>query len=403
MHANSAQACAADPAKRNHRPELPDALKRPLAIVGVYPPPFGGVGVGLMRLLPFLDEAGIDYVLYNTGPSRTEHPRILDVGWSKRWMLSLLLRSRHQVIHFGTSRWQARVLAAMINRLRKAQVVLYAHGYSLPDSFFKGGGLQRWLVRWTLRRTARVFATNPDLKVRIGEIGFDPARIDVVPAFIPPHDAPDARKIPEDVQRFCADKSPILSANGAFVTFNGADVYGLRAMADLVERLLPQHPRIALVVFMRRGAHREMEEFRDLIDRLQTPPLREHMLLYDSSGDFVPMLGITDVFLRATSTDGDANSIREALQFGVPVVASDVVPRAEGVRLYRGGSLEALAAALEAVLENLPGERSAAAAAPKYSAADLIIPIYRELLGGQDRRVQPTGGRGRPTTAEKLR
>ena len=355
-------------------------VNAPLALVGIYPPPYGGVAVSLMRLLPYLDAAGIDYVVYNTGRSRTDHPRICDVGWSWRWMVRMLLFSRHRAIQFSTSRWQARVFAALINLLRGTRVVIYARGYSLPDSFFRARGLQRRLVRWTLRHTDRVFATNADLKERIAAMGYARERIDTVPPFIPPPDPPRAADIPDEVRRFCADKGPVLVANGAFVLVNGADVYGLRAMADLVERLLPQFPRLAVVVYMRRGAHSAQGEFQDLADRLQSPPLRDHLRLHDSSGDFLPVLAIADVFLRPTTTDGDANSIREALQFGVPVVASDVVPRPEGCRLYSGGTASALAEATADVLSNLERYR-AQATATRSNAADQLIPIYRNLIG----------------------
>jgi len=44
-----------------------------------------------------------------------------------------------------------------------------------------------------------------------------------------------------------------------------------------------------------------------------------------------PAFPFTAVYLRPTLTDGDAVSIREALDAGVPVVASNVVRRPRGV------------------------------------------------------------------------
>jgi hypothetical protein len=49
----------------------------------------------------------------------------------------------------------------------------------------------------------------------------------------------------------------------------------------------------------------------------------------------VAILETSDLFLRATNTDGDATSLREALALDVPVAASDASPRPEGVVLFR--------------------------------------------------------------------
>jgi glycosyltransferase involved in cell wall biosynthesis len=48
---------------------------------------------------------------------------------------------------------------------------------------------------------------------------------------------------------------------------------------------------------------------------------------------------LSDIFLRPTRSDGDANSIREALYLGVPVIASDCVERPDQVLTFRTGDI----------------------------------------------------------------
>ena len=55
------------------------------------------------------------------------------------------------------------------------------------------------------------------------------------------------------------------------------------------------------------------------------------------------MLKHCDLFVRPTSTDGDAVSIREALWLGVPTVASDAVARPAGVATFRSRDADDLA------------------------------------------------------------
>ena len=57
-----------------------------------------------------------------------------------------------------------------------------------------------------------------------------------------------------------------------------------------------------------------------------------------------------DLMLRTTWYDGDAISVREALHFGVPVIASDNGMRPKGTHLIPARDLEALVAVAEKIL-----------------------------------------------------
>ncbi|MCK4793712.1 MAG: glycosyltransferase [Desulfobacteraceae bacterium] len=352
----------------------------PLAIVGIYPPPYGGVGVHLKRMVEYLDKCGVDFVFYNTGPTVVEHPRVVNVGWSVWWLVKMLFCCSHKVIHFHTSRWWVRVLAACIHITRGTKIIFTAHGRSLPNSVLSSDLLKRILCRWALRQTEKVIATNIYIKESLIENGFPEDKIAVLPAFVPPPKTSNDQ-IPSDVAQFCNGHRPILMATGGFVLIGGQDVYGLRAMVDLVEGLYQQFPKIGLVVFLRKGAETHAAYFEELLEKIKKPPLSEHILFYTSKGEFYPALKICDVFLRPTTTDGDANSIREALYFGVPVIASDVIPRPEGCKLYQLGHSDEFLRLVCEVLENLEQEKQKLKSAEDYSAADKLIKIYKQLIG----------------------
>ena len=61
-----------------------------------------------------------------------------------------------------------------------------------------------------------------------------------------------------------------------------------------------------------------------------------------------------DVVVRSTFTDGDAITVREALDLGIPVVASDTDFRPAGVTLFKKGDSGDLRAKLEQVLGSTP-------------------------------------------------
>ena len=58
--------------------------------------------------------------------------------------------------------------------------------------------------------------------------------------------------------------------------------------------------------------------------------------------------------LRTTWYDGDALSVREALHFGLPVIATDNGMRPAGVRLIPPRDLKELLAAIDDALGSLP-------------------------------------------------
>jgi len=60
---------------------------------------------------------------------------------------------------------------------------------------------------------------------------------------------------------------------------------------------------------------------------------------------------VSDVMVRATNVfEGDSRAVREALAVGLPVVASDIGLRPEGVILYKAGDVVELLTALRKVI-----------------------------------------------------
>ena len=90
------------------------------------------------------------------------------------------------------------------------------------------------------------------------------------------------------------------------------------------------------------------------------------------------------ILLRPTRTDGDALSVREALHAGVPVIASDAVPRPPGARTFPVDDIQALCSAVGNTLRE--GKRHPAGtgtlAAPPETFTERMIQIYRTLLRG---------------------
>jgi len=356
-----------------------EILRKPLAIVGMYPPPYGGVGTHLKRLLAHLDRSELDYVFYNTGPTPCEHPRVTNVGWSLRWYLALLIKSRHQIIHFHTGRWWVRLAAALLGWRPGRTILFTAHSYFFCEDFLKGNRLRRWLVQQAVKR-CRVIAVNGLIRDELLKIGLEPASVPLIPAFIPPPATGENDSVSNQVKDFCRDKSPILLATGAFVKRAGEDLYGLEMLVNMMCSVLRTFPRAGLVVYMGGMLRSDESDFKDLLARLEAEPLKSHVLLHRSREEFHPALHLADVFVRPTRADGDAVSVREALHLGVPSVVSDAAPRPEGVVLFKSGDQLEFEQAVRAVLADLSRHKQSVRRRQQTNPALDLIALYKSIL-----------------------
>lgn len=76
----------------------------------------------------------------------------------------------------------------------------------------------------------------------------------------------------------------------------------------------------------------------------------ENILIIDYPHNFIPVIIHSDAMIRATTTDGDALSVEEALFFRKWVIASDCVSRPKGVVLYKTGDLDDLSHTINGIL-----------------------------------------------------
>jgi glycosyltransferase involved in cell wall biosynthesis len=200
-----------------------------------------------------------------------------------------------------------------------------------------------------------------------------------------------APRIPPGIESWIARHRPVIAATLAF-----RPEYRFEWQLAALAALRGEHPSLGLVVMGQgegAGAARR---------RVHQQRLEDNVLLL---GDVphsrcLAILSRCDVFLRTTSREGDALSVREALALGIPVVASDVGHRPHGVRLFPADELAGLVRVLRATLDE--GADAVVDATEAVASADLdqLLGAYREVSrGGAWMRPAPAvaaGPRGRP-------
>ena len=317
-----------------------------IAIIGPYPPPYGGISVHIQRVLKCLPSGS--FVFYNSG--NTKIPGSIRLyGKIKYLKVLLFLFRKYKLVHTHTTDNILRILFGLIGFFRR-NIYLHLHGASMSD-FIAKPGFDSWLMK-QLIPNLHIIADNQTIA---NEIRFyQPRTIYEIDAFIPASWDPAVyANIMRPYRSFFSNGRFVVSMTGWFDRYHDEDLYGFDLVIGVLKKFIDEGKPIYLVASI--NGIRNDQIHRSFTDFIQGNSLRDHVLLiYDDLPEVWPIFMASDVFLRPTNTDGSAVSIKEALWVETPVIASDCVIRPEDVTLFRNRQMNDL---YEKLLYFYNGER----------------------------------------------
>ena len=349
-----------------------------LAIVGGYPPPFGGVSVHIKRILACIDKTDIDYVLFNTAPAAIDHPHIVNAGKASR-LFQYIFLSKNQVLHFHTNHIPFLLFALSVLPILGKQVMITLHSERPMRWYNESGSFKRSLFRSCIKRSAHIICVSEVLSSWLQEIGVLESNITVSPAYLPPsQEERSEANLDSEINGFLRTHSPIIGSHGWFGYFvEGVHVYSFDMIIELIQRLRKKHENIGFYTFIS-GVYdsKHRDEIYQIRSKLH---LEKDWLILEQQFPAASLYERSDVFVRPTITDGDSVSIRECLDMQVPVVASDAVKRAEGCVLFENRNLDEFEKGVCDVLDRLQEHKTRVKAIHFPDNAEKIINIYRKL------------------------
>ena len=343
-----------------------------VVVAGYYPPPFAGEPIHVKQLAGFLRTRGLEAQVLNL--NRHAPPSAEYLWGSTPWkLMSMLftLSDRRTILHLHTNghnwkSWVMIVTVALAARLKKTRALLTIHSGLFPGYTKTFGPVSRRLARWTLGSFCRVIGVNSEIGRAMRELGVSQADLAVIPAFL---------GVPNGSVVDGADRPLVEGSRPLMVVVGGGDKdpeRGLPIVIAALPTLVERFPGLRAVFI----GWQVGPKTRPLIEAQN---LGQHATCIGeiSHERCLGLLQEADVVVRSTFADGDAITVREALDLGVPVVASDTDFRPAGVVLFRKGDTGDLLDKLTGVLAS-PRDRLGRPADASQPGRELWG-IYREI------------------------
>jgi glycosyltransferase involved in cell wall biosynthesis len=307
--------------------------------------------------------------------TRTRRPTSDNVFYpsSGLQVLWLMMRRRYDILHLhiGGRIWPRQIaLAIVCFMFPGCKSVFTFHSGGYPSSAEGIATTRHGLKAWVFRRFDRIVAVNGEIAAFFERLGVRPERIRLISPHSPPSDSSSLAELPPAVESFFNDHDPVL------LTVCGLEEeYDLPLQIKVMERVLETWPKAGLFIA---GGGSLYEALRKQIEKQS---YAQHILLYGDLPHAATLQAMkrADVMLRTTWYDGDALSVREALHFDLPVIATDNGMRPEGVRLIPSRDPKALLTAIGEALAKPHPKRESAAGKTETGNLLAILDLYQEL------------------------
>ncbi len=324
--------------------------KKKVAILGIMPPPFGGVSVHIERAIDQLAAQRNTVFFWPTeqGMRRWGLPLyfLRLMGW--------LIKKRPDVLYYHSSYLSTGHLELgfllMLRAILRYQLCIIDHDcrhlYRRPRRY------KNW-YRWVAQRVDRIVCIGQSTYQSYIDAEIVHDHITNESAFIPPtpHRA-DAIKAtyPSSLDIFLQEHTPLFLMSAAHVmTIDNNDLYGIDTAITLLAEIKTEYPDTGLIIGLPKIE--DQKRFGCLCALMKERGVAEQIYFLQTNKELWPLFNQVDLFLRPTLSDGDSISIREAIYFNVPVVASDAATRPDGVQTYRTSDITHLVEQVLIVLQ----------------------------------------------------
>lgn len=297
-----------------------------ILFIGPAPQNIGGISIHIRRLVSLLKDV---YIADFIDEGHVRYDGVFNLR-TKNIIKYLKKVISADIVHIHSGVWLLRAFHIVVCKLllRKRVLVTIHRDPTIEPHI----DLTKWLL------------SKCDHAILVNQKGYDSmykpvkCQYHMLPAFLPPI-MEDEPNLPYEIINWLdsarQNNGYVMCSNAwNLVLHNGEDLYGLDLCLDAMISLSSDVSNYYLIFVVATNTEQK-DRMTSYKDKIQKSGLEGRILIWEQSTSFVRIVKKADLVLRTTNTDGDAISIREALYFGIPVLASDIVTRPEGSNLFK--------------------------------------------------------------------
>ena len=331
-------------------------MNKTIGIFGPYPPPLGGISVHIARMEPFLNQESIDYTIFNHG--LVENKNVISTNKKLFWYFKMLFIKKYNTFHFHQFFLFHFIFYFIFSNFRSEKIIVTIHS----ERILSYSKLKRIFVLFFIRNTKRLklISVSQNLNIYLNKQGIESV---FLPAYVPP-------RYVEEI-KIKHSKKLILFSVWKFNEKLANEIYNV----PLAFKYLSHNKQKYKMIFMVGNKSDSDEKYlQELIYKYQIA--NNIIILYNES--LINYLNNCQFLLRPNLSDGYGVSVQEALDLGVPAIASDACERPKGSVVFKNNDFEDLSSKIE-FIENTPLKKILQET-EKLDYHTQLIEIYKTII-----------------------
>lgn len=279
---------------------------------------------------------GFEFIVYdaNNSSKRINSTNYHKITNKKIWLIKYLLTCKERILHYHNKNWLELMALLIIVKFHRGKIIVTLH--SFRDDLDDLGFVKKTSLKFCLKNTNHWIAVGENEKIKLIQHGVPENKISVIPAFIfPTAEEEDSSLLPQNVREFIKKHDFNIVANAFNISFfKKVDLYGIDMCIELVNKLKNKYINKNIGLIFCLPEIGDKNYYNKMLKLLELYDIRDSFLFVNERIPLCPVLKQSDLFLRPTNTDGDAISVREALYYNIPSIASNVCNRPKGTILF---------------------------------------------------------------------
>lgn len=264
---------------------------------------------------------------------------ICDPARPAKLLIDLLkfVLSRDTHFYFQTQNFVS-ILIILLTGIAKRSVI-FDHNSS--RHFTHEGRIARAIRSYVYRRTLAVLLVDKRLLHNYRDLSPNGVTFGTFEVLYEPS-ANEPLSYPPEIEHLLSSNCSLIVTSASRFSYDemGLDIYSIEALGFLFQELSVSFPEAHFLLAL--SAEPNDKKCQAVFQELLSFSSSHKNFHVITNMQLWPILQKTSLFLRITTTDGDSISVREALKFGAKVLASNVVPRPNGVDTVNYGDTNSI-------------------------------------------------------------